>query len=138
MNALRRLAVLTILATLSLALMGMGGFGDTDIVKKIPTPDRPFTVTIVDDTDTTFSVSDFSVEGLTLVPVHLGKANVSIDFAKVKSVTLMERGTELHAAVTLTDGNVQNVTMSPRTMFYGRTPWGLMQLKAGDIKKIVF
>lgn len=138
MNALRRLAVLFALATLSLALMGMGGFGDTDIVKKIPTPDRPFTVTIVDDTDTTFSVSDFSVEGLTLVPVHLGKANVAIDFAKVKSVTLMERGTELHAAVTLTDGNVQNVTMSPKTMFYGRTSWGLMQLKAGDIKKIMF
>ncbi|BBD08799.1 hypothetical protein [Desulfovibrio ferrophilus] len=138
MNALRRLAALTAVLSLALLCMGMGGFGDTDIVKKIPAPDRSFTVTILDDTDTTFTVSDFSVEGLTLVPVHLGKANMAIDFAKVKNVTLFEQGSELAATIVLSDGSTKKVTMSPKTMFYGRTPWGLMQLKAGDIKEIHF
>jgi len=138
MQALRSIAVLCAALTLCLVLMGMGGFGDTDIVKKIPTPDRPFTVTIVDDTDTSFTVSDFSVEGLTLVPVHMGKANVAIDFAKVKTVVLLEKGNELAVNVTLNDGSTQKMTMSPKTMFYGRTPWGLMRLTAGDIKMIHF
>ncbi|MBU1002423.1 MAG: hypothetical protein KKE73_07860 [Proteobacteria bacterium] len=138
MNVLHRIAALTAIFSLTLLCMGMGDFGDTEIVKKIPRPDRPFTVTIVDDTDTSFMVSDFSVEGLTLVPVQMGKANMSIDFAKVKTVTLFEQDSKLAATVVLNDGSTKQVTMSPRTMFFGRTTWGLMRLKAGDIKAIHF
>lgn len=138
MNVLRRIAALTAVLSLALLCMGMGDFGNTEIVKRIPTPDRSFTVTIVDDTDTSFTVSDFSVEGLTLVPVVLGKANMAIDFAKVKTVLLHPQGPQLAASVTLTDGSTKQMTMSPKTTFYGRTTWGLMQLKAGDIKAINF
>lgn len=131
-------AGLSLLACFAILCMGMGGFGDTEIVSKIPEPDRPFTVTVVDATDTTFTVSDFSVEGLTLVPVTLGKAKMSIDFAKVKHARLLHRGDDMKAVISLKDGSTQEVGMSPSTMFYGRTPWGLMQLAAGDVKEIRF
>ena len=128
MNALRRIATLALFLSLALACMGMGGFGETDIVKKIPAPDRPFSVTIVDDTDTSFTVDDFSVEGLTLVPVTLGKANVAVDFAKVSRVRILDKGDELEAVLNMKDGATQTASMSPTTMFYGRTSWGLMQI----------
>ncbi|WP_461210133.1 hypothetical protein [Desulfocurvus sp. DL9XJH121] len=138
MTAARRIAPLFLFLALAPLCMGMGGFGDTDIVKKIPVPDRNFSVTIVDATDTSFMVNDFSVEGLTLVPVELGKAKVAVDFDKVKSVRVLAQGKSLKTVVTMKDGTTQNVAMSPSTMFYGRTPWGLMRIAARDIKEIRF
>ncbi|WP_028586263.1 hypothetical protein [Desulfocurvus vexinensis] len=138
MPALRRLAALAATLLLALACMGMGGMGDTGIINKIPEPDRHFTVTVVDVTDTTFQAEDFSVEGLTMVPVQMGKASLSIDFARVSRVVFLHRGEELQATVTFTDGQEKTVTASPRTLFFGRTPWGLMRLAAKDIKEIRF
>ena len=138
MTCARRLPALVLLALLALACLGMGGFGETDIVSKIPQPDRSFTVTVVDATDTTFSATDFSVEGMTLVPVELGKANISIDFATVKTVLILDKGDGLAATVTFRDGKSKQVKLSPSTMFYGKTPWGLMRLAAKDVKEIHF
>lgn len=138
MRAMRQIAALALLVAVALVCMGMGGFGGTETVTKIPTPDRPFAVTVVDVTDTAFAVSDFSVEGLTLVPVKMGKANVAVDFAQVQSVRILDRGKTLVAVVNLKDGSTQEATISPQTLFYGRTPWGLMQIAAEDIKEIRF
>lgn len=138
MRVVRRLAALAAILVWAMALMGMGGFGETSVISKIPEPDRDFTVTIVDVTDTTFSATDFSVEGLTLVPVELGKAKISIDFAKVEEVLFLHQGDSLSATVSFKGGEVKKVTMSPNTLFYGRTPWGLMQLAAKDIKSLHF
>lgn len=138
MPAPRRLAALALVFILALACMGMGGFGETKIIAKIPEPDRAFTVSVVDVTDTTFAVEDFSVEGMTLVPVELGKARMSIDFADVDNVVFLHQGDGLEAAVTLKSGEVKQVRVEPETMFYGRTSWGLMQLAAKDIKELHF
>lgn len=138
MPALRRLAALAFLLLAALACMGMGGLGDSDILSKIPQPDRPFNVTVIDVTDTSFSATDFSVEGKTLVPVELGKAELSIDFAKIKDVAFLRDGDAIKATVTFKSGEVKQVTVSPGTTFYGRTPWGPMRLSGKDIKELHF
>lgn len=138
MSVLRKTAPLFLFLCLALACMGMGGFGDTDTVKKIPVPDRSFTVTVVDVTDTSFTVSDFSVEGLTLVPVEMGKADVAVDFAKVASARFLDKGGNLTAELTLKDGSVKHTRISRKTLFYGRTSWGLVRIEAGDVKEIRF
>ncbi|MCK9240508.1 hypothetical protein [Desulfocurvus sp.] len=138
MPALRRLAALAATLLLALACMGMGGLGDTGIINKIPEPDRHFTVTVVDVTDTSFQAEDFSVDGQTVVPVQMGKASLSIDFARISRVVFLRQGDELLARVSFADGQEKTVTASPRTVFFGRTPWGLMRLAAKDIKEIRF
>lgn len=138
MKLLRQTVLAALVVVVALACMGMGGFGGTETVTKIPVPDRPFAVTVVDVTDTSFTVQDFSVEGLTLVPVTVGKAQVAVDFVKVQSVRMLNRGDKLLAIIELIDGNTQETTIDPKTLFYGRTPWGLMQIAAGDIKEIRF
>jgi len=118
--------------------MGMGGLGETEVISKIPQPDRPFTVTVIDVTDTSFSVSDFSVDGQTIVPADMGKARIGIDFAKVKDVLFLQQGDALTATVAFLDGEVKTVDVVPNTVFYGRTKWGLMRLLAKDIKELHF
>ena len=138
MRLKRQTALAALVVLVALACMGMGGFGDTDTVTKIPVPDRPFTVTVVDATDASFSVEDFSVEGLTLVPLIIGRAKVSVDFAKVRSVRILNQGGALRAVIALADGATQEAAIEPSIKFYGRTSWGLMQIQAKDIKEIRF
>ncbi len=138
MPVFRRTAALALILLLALACMGMGGFGESAVMSKIPQPDRPFSVTVVDVTDTSFSASDFSVDGKTLVPVELGKAKISVDFAKIDNVIFLRSGDDLSASITFRDGEVKRVAVPPNTVFYGRTPWGLMRLMAKDIKELHF
>lgn len=138
MSAFRRVAASLLLVLSAIACMGMGGFGEGAVLSKIPQPDRPFSVTVVDVTETSFTATDFSVEGKTLVPVELGKADISIDFAKIDDVMFLRDGEKITATVRFKGGDVKRVTVAPNTAFYGRTPWGLMRLMAKDIKELHF
>ena len=118
--------------------MGMGGFGGTRIVSKIPEPDRPFHVQIIDSEDVSYEVDAFSVDGLTFAPVMLGKAEMAVDFAKIKSLSFLLRDDKVEAVVEYINGDKKNVTVNPNIPFYGRTPWGNMRLSARDIREIRF
>lgn len=127
------------LAAMALMLMGMGGFGDSDVVNKIPKPDRAFSVRIVDAENVSYDVEEFSVDGLTYAPASVGKADVGIDFATIDQVQLFREGdASVRADVGFKDGSHQQVHMEPGTTFYGRTSWGLMRLAAKDIREIDF
>jgi hypothetical protein len=121
-----------------LLCMGMGAAERTKVVKDIPDPDRSFEVEIIDATDTSFHVEEFSVEGLTYVPVELGKAEVSLDFAAVESARFNLRDDIVAAEVRFADGRTRSVELDPGLTFYGRSEWGNLRLKARDIKKIHF
>jgi len=127
------------LAVCAVMLMGMGGFGDSDVVNKIPKPDRTFSVRIIDSENVSYDVDEFSVDGLTYAPASVGKAEVGIDFANIKQVKLYREGeNDVRADVGFKDGSHQQVHMAPGVQFYGRTSWGLMRLAAKDIREIDF
>ncbi|MDY7001477.1 MAG: hypothetical protein SVS15_06815 [Thermodesulfobacteriota bacterium] len=128
-------ALVMVLAFLS---MGMGGFGGTQIVSKIPKPDRPFHVDVIDSEDVSYAVDEFSVDGLTFAPVMLGKAEMAVDFAKIRTLSFLLKDDKLEAVVEYINGNRKNVTVDPNLQFYGRTPWGNMRLAARDIREIRF
>ncbi len=128
-----------LLIACALLLMGMGGFGDTGVVNKIPKPDRPFSVHIIDSENMSYDVEEFSVDGLTYAPASVGKAEVGIDFANIDQVQLFREGeTSVRADVGFKDGSHQQVRMDPAVQFYGRTTWGLMRLAAKDVREIDF
>lgn len=118
--------------------MGMGAADDTMAVKEIPEPDRNFKVEVVDATDTSFTVEHFSVEGLTFIPVEMGRADVALDFAEIRSATFNLQGDKVRADISFTGERTNSVTLQPDLTFYGKSQWGNVRLEAADIRKIDF
>jgi hypothetical protein len=121
-----------------LLCMGMGAADETMAVKDIPEPDRNFKVEVIDATDTSFTVERFSVQGLTFIPVEMGRADVALDFAEIKSATFNLQGEKVRADISFTGERTNSVTLEPGLTFYGKSQWGNVRLEAGDIRKIDF
>lgn len=138
MTRMRQFMVFAAVFCLALISMGMGSSGESVVVETIPKPDRPFTVEVLDAEDMTFTVSEFSVDGLTVVPVTIGRASVSIDFVNVKAVRFMQTPDSLMARISFRDGSTKDASVDPEVLFYGRTKWGLMRLAAQDVRLVTF
>lgn len=118
--------------------LGMGGFGDTETVTKIPKPERSFLVELVDADDVSFSLRDFSMDGLTMFPVTAGKANISLDFAEILEVRMYLQDDRVLARVTFRNQSSGEFRIEPDLPFYGVTDWGKLRIQAGDIRQITF
>ncbi|SKA64814.1 hypothetical protein [Desulfobaculum bizertense] len=136
MGQLKKNILIAVLCVFAFASLGMGGLGDSRIIKKIPEPDRHFLVKIVDIDDVSYSVTDFSVEGLTLIPVKIGRADASIDLADIRSAKFFRRGSSIVAQVEMKKGGSKSLAIDPAVTFYGRTSWGLLRLKAEDLREV--
>lgn len=129
------MVMLAVAAWLSL---GLGGFGDSDAVTKIPKPERSFLVELVDAEDVSFSLRDFSMNGLTLFPVTAGKANISLDFAEIVEARMYLQDDQVLAKVTFRNQSSGEFLVDPGLPFYGLTDWGKLKIKAGNIRRITF
>lgn len=121
-----------------LFIMGMGTAGETDVVRDIPEPDRKFKVEVVDASDMSFTVERFSVDGLTYVPVEMGRADIALDFAEIEKARFYLEGDKVRAVVEFAGGITKTVGLDPELKFYGRSEWGNLRLRAKDIKAIKF
>ncbi|MGM0609617.1 MAG: hypothetical protein ACQES5_00860 [Thermodesulfobacteriota bacterium] len=129
-----RLFSLVILALLCLA---MGGGGDGPVTF-VPEPDRNFSARIVDQSDTSYTVDNLSVDGLTLLPAEMGKAEIGVDFSKIDIINFYLQGERELAEVIFSDSRQKKFYLSPETVFYARSQWGNMKLLCKDIKTIDF
>ncbi|MFO7818406.1 MAG: hypothetical protein R6V39_12105 [Desulfovibrionales bacterium] len=129
-----RLFSLVILALLCLA---MGGGGDGPVTF-VPEPDRNFSARIVDQSDTSYTVDNLSVDGLTLLPAEMGKAEIGVDFSKIDIINFYLQGERELAEVVFSDSRQKKFYLSPETVFYARSQWGNMKLLCKDIKTIDF
>ncbi|SDB51841.1 hypothetical protein SAMN05660653_02575 [Desulfonatronum thiosulfatophilum] len=127
-----------VLLVLALLCMGMGGFGDTEAVTKIPRPERSFLVELVDADDVSFRLHDFSMDGLTLIPVTAGRAQISLDFAEIVDVRMYVQDDQVMARVSFRNESTSEFMMQPDLVFYGLTDWGKMKIEAGDVRRITF
>jgi len=129
-----RLILLIFLALLCLA---MGGGGDGPVTF-VPNPDRNFSAQIVDQSDTSYTVDNLSVDGLTLLPAQMGKAEIGIDFSKIDVINFYLQGEVELAEVIFSDSRQKKFYLSPETVFYARSQWGNLKLVCRDIKSIDF
>ena len=129
-----RLFSLVILALLCLA---MGGGGDGPVTF-VPEPDRNFSARIVDQSDTSYTVDNLSVGGLTLLPAEMGRAEIGVDFSKIDIINFYLQGERELAEVVFSDSRQKKFYLSPETVFYARSQWGNMKLLCKDIKTIDF
>lgn len=132
----RAAPVLLVMA--ALLCLGMGGLGEREVLTKIPKPDRFFNVEVVDAQDVSFLLREFSMDGLTLLPVMEGKAHISLDFAEISEARLYLQGEHVLASVQFRNGTSKDFHLEPDLSFYGLTDWGKLNLKAKDIRRIIF
>lgn len=131
-------AAAALLVVAAVLCLGMGGLGEREVITKIPKPDRFFNVELADADDVSFEVSEFSMEGLTLLPVTVGKANISLDFAEIREARFFIQGAVVLAKVDFRNGSSRDFLLEPGLTFYGLTEWGKLALKAQDIRRVVF
>ena len=116
--------------------LGMGSMGETESVKG-PEPDKNFAATLVDQDDISMELENFSIDGNTYLIGKMGKADLSIDFEKIRSILFVERGGQAMAMVTLSGNKQVEVVVAPDVPCFGTSSFADVRITVRDIKKIV-
>ena len=117
--------------------LGMGSMGDPMSVKT-PEPDTDFMVTLTDQDDVSLELGKFSCDGQTYITGKMGKADLSIDFEKIRSIFFVEKGGQLTALVKLADTHQVELVLGKDAPFFGSASFADVRIMARDIKKVVF
>ena len=88
---MKRSLRLVLVLALGLGLMGMGGGDFNEKPGVIPIPDREVTATVTDVEGALITLSQFSLNGQTVLNGRLGAGKVSIPFSQIKALTIWER-----------------------------------------------
>jgi len=132
MQSIRMWALFLVLCGLTL---GMGGMGD-DRVVAIPDPENNYRVTLVDQADNSIELEKFSCVGQTYLSGTLGMAEISIDFAKIRSIFFVLDDRRLKANVTLADGSTTTIVVDKTQPCYGVSSFANVKIEMQNIKTI--
>lgn len=117
--------------------LGMGSMGETVSVKT-PEPDKNFRATVVDQDDVSLELEKFSFNGKTYITGKMGKAELSIDFEKIRSILFVKKEGRITAIVTLGDQQKIELLLEQDAPCFGTSSFADVRIAAGDIKKVVF
>lgn len=117
--------------------LGMGSMGETVSVKT-PEPDKNFRATVVDQDDVSLELEKFSFNGKTYITGKMGKAELSIDFEKIRSILFVKKEGRITAMVTLGDQQKIELLLEQDAPCFGTSSFADVRIAAGDIKKVVF
>ena len=115
--------------------LGMGGMGSDQVVS-IPEPDFNYRATLVDQADVSMDLEKFSCEGQTYLSGTLGKAEISIDFEKIRSIFFLLDDKHLLANVKLTDGRNETISVDKKQPCYGVSSYADVKIEMQHIKVI--
>ena len=116
--------------------LGMGSMGEPASVK-MPEPDQNFRATVVDQDDISMELSKFSYDGKTYITGKRGKAELSIDFEKIRSILFVEKEGRTLARVTLDDHQTIELTLEQDAPCFGTSSFADVRIAASDIKKVI-
>ena len=130
------LSVLILLATV--ICLGMGELGG-EPAGKVPETDVQITAEIVDRAGVETRLTQFSMDAKTYLDAQRGNGQMTIPFQELAAVTFGKaNGDQLPVQVTLKSGQVLDLTVRKRAMFYGSTGFGAFVIKARDLARIEF
>ncbi len=115
--------------------LGMGGLG-SDRVVAIPEPVDNYRVTLVDQADVSMDLEKFSCDGQTYLSGTLGKAEISIDFEKIRSIFFILDDRLLKADVKLNDGRTTMIVVDKTQLCYGVSAFADVKIEMQNIKTI--
>ena len=117
--------------------VGMGSMGDQASIKA-PATDKNFIATVVDQDDVSLELENVSFDGKTYLTGKMGKADLSIDFEKIRSILFVETGGHLAAEVNLADNKRVALVLNKDVPCFGTSSFADVRIMAYDIKKLVF
>lgn len=133
---MKRLLAAGLMVVLGLSLLGMGKMETNGKPEEIPVPDREVTAVVVDLEGVTLHLSQFSINGQTVLSGKLGAGKAAVLFSQIKAVTLAPEAKVLRARVDLADNQIVNLILDRGLTAYGRTRFGTYQVQLDQLKKI--
>ncbi|MCU0578758.1 MAG: hypothetical protein MUF69_04340 [Desulfobacterota bacterium] len=133
---MKRMLLTGLIVALGLSLLGMGRLDSDSKPEEIPTPDRDVTAVIADVEGLTLTLSQFSINGQTVLSGKMGAGKAAVLFSQIKTVTLTAEAKTLRARVELTDQQTVNLILDRGLTAYGRTRFGAFQIPLDQLKKI--
>jgi hypothetical protein len=133
---MKRLLAAGLMVVLGLSLLGMGKMETNGKPEEIPVPDREVTAVVVDLEGVTLHLSQFSINGQTVLSGKLGAGKAAVPFSQIKTVTLEPEAKALRARVDLADNQTVNLILDRGLTAYGRTRFGTYQVQLDQLKKI--
>lgn len=132
-----RLTVLLGLMIWLALLTGMGG-SPTEAPTKIPKPSQNFSVAVTDLSGMRVELTNFSLDGRTVVSGKLGKGLAAVPFSRVKSLRLERDGQRLVCRVMLKDGGKVALDAEPGQEASGAADFGYYAIPLKEVTSIEF
>lgn len=136
-ESVRRVARAAVAGTLSLGLLGMGGFGG----REPEAPARDFHATFVDVDGTHMDVNRVTAGGDASLEGELGRGRLRVPFENIASIRFHPSDAQrdrVRAEVQLREGEPVTLSVRSSTTFYGRVPGGAYQIRARDLQSVEF
>ena len=116
--------------------LGMGTMGEQAAVKT-PEPDENYLAVVVDQDDVSMDLEKFTFEGQTFLTGKMGKADLSIDFERIRSILFVAAEGGTKAVVMLNDHKQVELIVASNIPCYGESSFADVRIEVQDIKKIV-
>jgi len=133
---MKRLWLGSMLAVVSLCLLGMGGLGGPAKVH-VPEPSQNYSATILDQSGVSSDVEMLSFSGFTAISGKVGSGRVSVDFDQIDTIQFLKQDADLIARLVLNDGDTLSMTVDDNGLTcYARLPYGGYKISIEDIRSI--
>ena len=133
---MKRMLLTGLILMLGFGLLGMGKLDSDTKPEEIPIPDREVTAIITDVEGITLTLTQFSINGQTVVSGKLGSGKAAVPLSQIKAVTFGSEAKVLRARVDLVDSQSVNLVLDRGLIAYGRTHFGTYQVQLDQLKKI--
>lgn len=122
--------------------MGLGG-GNGGSEKPIPIPQKNFTVSVADLRGQKVQVERFTWEGKVSFQGQYGSATITLPFAKVQSVKVVQAQgnvspTQVMTRMALRSGETLELALDRASKCYGDTAFGTYEIFLKDVGEITF
>jgi hypothetical protein len=132
MNRLRYLGFVIFIFSVTL---GMGSIGDQKSIVA-PEPDYNYTATLIDQSDASLELENLSCNGLTYLTGFQGRAQVSIDFRKIRSIFFFLEDDKIRAGIEFTGGAKTDIFIENSMPWYGQSSFADVRIESKDIKAV--
>jgi len=115
--------------------LGMGNMGDNALLN-IPDPGENYSVTMIDQSDVSIDLEKFSMDGHTYVTGKFGKADISVDFDRIDSISFFSGDETLKCRLFLKDAKSIEILMEKHAVCFGTSAFGNIRIELRDIKQL--
>jgi hypothetical protein len=119
-------------------LMGMGGLGG-EPEGTVPETDENIQARVLDRSGVMTELTRFSMDGKVFLTGQRGSGEITVFFKNILELDFNKVvGEHIPAKLQLQSGEVLDLEVKKRAVFYGDTGYGAFQIRARDVKKIEF